>query len=145
MKKILYHIFLLLCIAVFCISAYKLYGYYKSYKEAKDTYEKIKKDNVKKTNGDRTIDFDKLRAKNPDIVGWVYAKGTGIDYPIVQGKDTPYEKWNDVCQAAKIQRRILSKETSCDHFIYSKEDNAFESNQCLCGESTGSDADHICK
>mgnify|MGYP000615181960 FL=1 len=57
------------------------------YKEAKDTYEKIKKDNVKKTNGDRTIDFDKLRAKNPDIVGWVYAKGTGIDYPIVQGKD----------------------------------------------------------
>ena len=87
MKKILYHIFLLLCIAVFCISAYKLYGYYKSYKEAKDTYEKIKKDNVKKTNGDRTIDFDKLRAKNPDIVGWVYAKGTGIDYPIVQGKD----------------------------------------------------------
>ena len=167
MKKILYHIFLLLCIAVFCISAYKLYGYYKSYKEAKDTYEKIKKDNVKKTNGDRTIDFDKLRAKNPDIVGWVYAKGTGIDYPIVQGKDneeylhmdynkkksssgtiflwTPYEKWYVVCQAAKIQRRILSKETSCDHFIYSKEDNAFESNQCLCGESTGSDADHICK
>ena len=55
MKKILYHIFLLLCIAVFCISAYKLYGYYKSYKEAKDTYEKIKKDNVKKTNGDRLI------------------------------------------------------------------------------------------
>ena len=55
MKKILYHIFLLLCIAVFCISAYKLYGYYKSYKEAKDTYEKIKKDNVKKTHGDRTI------------------------------------------------------------------------------------------
>jgi len=164
MKKILYHIFLLLCIAVFCISAYKLYGYYKSYKEAKDTYEKIKKDNVKKTNGDRTIDFDKLRAKNPDIVGWVYAKGTGIDYPIVQGKDNEeylhmdynkkksssgtifldhgcdksfisdnniiyghHMKWNDVCQAAKIQRRILSKETSCDHFIYSKEDNVFES------------------
>mgnify|MGYP000585669203 FL=1 len=71
----------------FALAPIKLYGYYKSYKEAKDTYEKIKKDNVKKTNGDRTIDFDKLRAKNPDIVGWVYAKGTGIDYPIVQGKD----------------------------------------------------------
>ena len=87
MKKIIYHIFLLLCIAVFCISIFKLYGYYRSYKEAKDTYETIKKDNVKQSNGDRTIDFDKLRAKNPDIVGWVYAKGIGIDYPIVQGKD----------------------------------------------------------
>ena len=87
MKKIIYRILLLLCIAVFCISAFKLYGYYRSYKEAKDTYEKIKKDNIKKSDGDRTIDFNKLRAKNPDIVGWVYAKGTGIDYPIVQGKD----------------------------------------------------------
>ena len=181
MKKILYHIFLLLCIAVFCISAYKLYGYYKSYKEAKDTYEKIKKDNVKKTNGDRTIDFDKLRAKNPDIVGWVYAKGTGIDYPIVQGKDNEeylhmdYNKKksssgtifldhgcdksfisdnniiyghhmkNGTMFAKLLKFREESKETSCDHFIYSKEDNAFESDQFLCGESTGSDADHICK
>lgn len=87
MKKIIYRILLLLCIAVFCISAWKLYRYYRSYKEAKDTYEKIKKDNVEKSNGDRTINFEKLRAKNLDIVGWVYAKGTGIDYPIVQGKD----------------------------------------------------------
>ena len=75
MKKILYHIFLLLCIAVFCISAYKLYGYYKSYKEAKDTYEKIKKDNVKKTNGDRTIDFDKLRAKNQTLLAGFTQRG----------------------------------------------------------------------
>lgn len=87
MKKIIYHIFLLICIIVFCISAWKLYGYYKSYKEAKDTYHKIQKESVDTSKGERKIDFDKLRAKNPDIVGWVYAKGTGIDYPIVQGKD----------------------------------------------------------
>lgn len=87
MKKIIYHIFLLLCIAVFCISIFKLYGYYRSYKEAKDTYEEIKKENVKKSNDRREINFHKLKAKNPDIVGWIYAKGTGIDYPIVQGKD----------------------------------------------------------
>lgn len=87
MKKIIYHIFLLICIAVFCISGWKLYGYYKSYKQAKDTYQEIQKESVDTSRGERQIDFSKLRTKNPDIVGWVYAKGTGIDYPIVQGKD----------------------------------------------------------
>lgn len=87
MKKIIYHILLLLCIVTFCISAWKLYGYYKSYKEAKDTYQKIQQENTKIAHNERKIDFDKLKATNKDIVGWVYAKGTSIDYPVVQGKD----------------------------------------------------------
>ena len=87
MKKIIYYTFLLICIIVFCVSAWKLYGYYTSYKQARDTYDEIQKESIKKTKNERKIDFDKLRAKNSDVVGWVYAKGTGIDYPIVQGKD----------------------------------------------------------
>lgn len=87
MKKIIYHILLFVCIIIFCFSAWKLYGYYKSYKEAKDTYQKIKQENTKTSNNERKIDFDKLKAKNKDIVGWVYANGTSIDYPVVRGKD----------------------------------------------------------
>lgn len=87
MKKIIYHILLLLCICIFCFSAWKLYSYYRSYKEAKDTYTKIRKETVKTTKKERTIDFDKLKKTNPDIVGWVYAQGTTIDYPVVYGKD----------------------------------------------------------
>ena len=150
MKKILYHIFLLLCIAVFCISAYKLYGYYKSYKEAKDTYEKIKKDNVKKTNGDRTIDFDKLRAKNPDIVGWVYAKGTGIDYPIVQGKDNEEYLHMDY-NKKKSSSGTIFLDHGCDKSFIS-DNNIIYGHHMKNGtmfakllKFTGSDADHICK
>lgn len=33
------------------------------------------------------IDFDALRAVNPDVVGWIQIPGTGIDYPIVQTGD----------------------------------------------------------
>lgn len=87
MKKIIYRILLLLCIAVFCVSAWKLYGYYRSYKEAKDTYHKIQKDNIQISENGRKINFTRLRKQNPDIAGWVYIKGTDIDYPVVQGKD----------------------------------------------------------
>ena len=87
MKKIIYHILLLLCVIVFCVSAWKLYGYYRSYKDAKDTYSKIRKENVQTTKDERKIDFEKLKKENKDIVGWVYAKGTTIDYPVVLGKD----------------------------------------------------------
>jgi len=36
---------------------------------------------------DTDIDFDALRAINPNIVGWIVVPGTTIDYPVVQGRD----------------------------------------------------------
>lgn len=32
----------------------------------------------------RAIDWDGLRAINPDIIAWIYVPGTSIDYPVVQ-------------------------------------------------------------
>jgi len=32
------------------------------------------------------IDFERLCAKNPDVIGWIYCPGTVINYPVLQGK-----------------------------------------------------------
>ena len=87
MKRMINNILLIICIFIFCISTWKLYGYYRSYKKVKDTYSKIAKENVKISKNERKIDFKKLKSQNQDIAGWIYIRGTTIDYPIVQGKD----------------------------------------------------------
>ena len=37
-----------------------------------------------------SIDWDALRAINPDVVGWLYVPDTGISYPVVQGEDNAH-------------------------------------------------------
>lgn len=36
------------------------------------------------------VDFTPLERINPDVVGWLSAEGTEIDYPVVQGKDNDF-------------------------------------------------------
>ena len=36
------------------------------------------------------IDFDALRAINPNVVGWIVVPGTQISYPVVQGADNAW-------------------------------------------------------
>ena len=37
-----------------------------------------------------SIDWDALRAVNPDVVAWVYIPGTNVNYPVARGKDNEY-------------------------------------------------------
>lgn len=39
---------------------------------------------------DITVDWDSLRAINPQIVAWIYMPGTRIDYPVCQASDNQY-------------------------------------------------------
>lgn len=92
------NLLLVLCILVFCVAAWKLWGYYKNYHGGRKEYEQLRqyvKDNKdsgsKKKEGSDTcpvqVDFDALEKVNPDVKGWIYIKGTGINYPIVQTTD----------------------------------------------------------
>ena len=37
-----------------------------------------------------TVNFEKLWKTNGDVVGWIYAPGTPINYPVVQSEDNEY-------------------------------------------------------
>lgn len=105
-------IILSICVGGFCFSAYTLYGYYRTYKDGEDEYEKLRSyiqedegsdaqankeensDSKKKKKTDSfqapKVDFDELKNINPDIIGWIKVQGTVINYPIVQGEDNTY-------------------------------------------------------
>lgn len=36
------------------------------------------------------IDFERLQAMNPDVIGWIDIPGAGISYPLLQGEDNSY-------------------------------------------------------
>ncbi len=37
-----------------------------------------------------SVDFDSLKSVNSEVVGWLYCKGTAINYPVVHGSDDQY-------------------------------------------------------
>lgn len=93
MKKFLYRLLIVICIGVIAFSGYQLVRIYLKYKVGTDAYKKTASQAVKSKGDDDknhvpiSVDFDKLKAENPDVVGWLYCKGTPINYPVVQGKD----------------------------------------------------------
>lgn len=100
--------------------SYKLIDYYQSaanYKELADKYATIKTEPAVKTpvptkepekeqeetkeeplpdalKDDGTfpieINFDELKEKNSDVIGWIYLPGTKLNYPIVRGEDNDF-------------------------------------------------------
>lgn len=101
MKKLLYDLLIVLLAGILCFCGWQLYKIYRSYHKGTTTYEKIRDeavtvndtDDIENTSDELptkvpiTVDWDKLKAINPHVVGYIYCEGTKINYPVLQGDD----------------------------------------------------------
>lgn len=106
--KISLVIILALLALIFVISTYRVTSTIHEYNESDRYYqqarETVVKENTSQTPSDEpaavqkdprtyspvTVDFSALQKDYPDIRGWLYAPGTEINYPVVQGKDNDF-------------------------------------------------------
>lgn len=93
-------IILLAAIAVFAFSAFQLYQIFSEYGKGKSEYSKIQglaiqvpevqgKEAVQEEDlSAMKVDFDALKAINPDVVAWIrFREPAEINYPVVKGRD----------------------------------------------------------
>ena len=104
MRKFVYTFIMIILMGVFSFSLYKIYSIQKEYKEGANSYDSFANEFVDDNLGGNSnsgnneeesevpvqVNFDKLKASNPDVIGWIYNEGTVIDYPVVQGSDNEY-------------------------------------------------------
>lgn len=90
LSQVISTIVLLVAVAVFCISAYQLYGIFSGYHEGEEEYKEIEEIAIINDGTEERfrVDFDALKAINPDVVGWIrFEEPAIINYPVVQGDD----------------------------------------------------------
>lgn len=116
MKKAVLLILFCAFLAMFCVSGYMIFQTLSAYRAGEAVYDDLKQyapfrvaesekpedsgsepaesidasSDVSETPKVENAWFDALTAINPDVVGWIYLEGCGIDYPIVQGGDNDY-------------------------------------------------------
>ena len=94
-KKILLYFFLLIFLIGFIYSSIKIMLYIKDSKQNSKIKDTISNDFTIVKNGDENIEeyrinFQELKEKNSDTIGWLKVNGTNIEYVVVKGTDNDY-------------------------------------------------------
>ncbi|MBQ6390262.1 MAG: class B sortase [Eggerthellaceae bacterium] len=82
-----------------------------------DAVDKYANENGSATMAPIEIDFKELRAKNPDVVGWIYCPGTVINYPVLQGKDNDKYLGHDYTGEYNINGSIFVDADNAPGFV----------------------------
>lgn len=78
---------IMICLAlIVLISGYKVYTIIRDYKANQAAYEDVS-EQAQPGGFSGEIDFEKLRAINPDVIAWLHYPDMNMDYPVVQGED----------------------------------------------------------
>ena len=64
----------------------------------------------------KEVDFDALRAVNPDVIGWIYCADTPIDYPVLHGTDNDQYLRRDYTGDYNIDGSIFIETTNAPDF-----------------------------
>ena len=111
-KKIVLLAIMIVAVIAFVGSGIYIIRYYKNQEAAKSAYEELQKDKelqeerMQKKQSEKVeteqqaseneqeeetveipVDFDALKAQNPDVYAWISIPGTSIDYPILQSAE----------------------------------------------------------
>lgn len=91
----IWRILFVIALGVFIYSGYQLYDIFsQNHEEGKEKAELINiaeiPEKPKPEEEPFTINWEALKAKNPEIVGWIIIPDTDINYPIVHGSDNAF-------------------------------------------------------
>ena len=120
--RILAVILTVLIVAIVCLSAFLGYQWWKmtdTANRAADVPEEVEKpvDETQLVLPENPVDFDALKAENPDIYAWITILGTEVNYPVVQSPtDDFYYLNHDVDFSYAWQGSIYSEMQNSTNF-----------------------------
>ncbi len=83
-------IMLIIFSLIFIISGSILLNWFIRTGQTEKTYQELAEQAIDTNQEETSIDFEKLKNINPEVVGWIKIDGTTINYPIMQHMDNTY-------------------------------------------------------
>lgn len=63
------------------------------------------------------VDFDALRAVNPEVVGWIYCEDSAINYPVLQAADNEYYLHRSYDRSYSVSGSIFAEAANRPGFV----------------------------